>query len=143
MNQRNLILACLAAGEGHLYEPVQIQKLVFLFQERAASLFETRPFSFRPYDYGPFAPAVYEVLERLGREGLVEIIGQPFNRRRFYQLSAEGKKPADEALASLPGPFRSYLMTLSQWVRCQSFAQLVGAVYREFPEMKANSIFQS
>jgi len=37
--KKQLILACLAASDGHPYEPVQIQKLVFLFQEKAPKLY--------------------------------------------------------------------------------------------------------
>lgn len=141
MNKRGLILTCMAASNGHPYKPVQIQKIVFLFQEEASELFETKPFNFTPYDYGPFDISVYSCLEELSIEGLVEIVGKPFNRCRLYRLSEEGEKPAKEALDSLDELNCNFLKKLSSWIRSVSFSELVGVIYKEYPEMRKNSIF--
>lgn len=143
MDQRDLILACLTASEGRAYRPVQIQKLVFLFQEKAPQAFpEGNLFNFEPSDYGPFDPTVYRVLEELADEDKAEIIGSPLDRNRLYRLSEGGVDAGREALNSLEGSYRDYLKTLSEWVLGQSFAGLVGAIYQEFPAMKVNSVFQ-
>lgn len=142
MTKRELVLACMAAAGVHPYQPVQIQKLVFLFQEKASPLFPQKPFAFRPYDYGPFDPDVYSCLEELAAEGIVEVLGMPFTRPRLYKLTDVGQDPARRALSSIPEPHQSFLLRLSEWVRSVSFAQLVGTIYREYPGMRANSIFQ-
>lgn len=142
MNKRDLLLACMAAAGAHAYEPVQIQKLVFLFQERVAALFPAKPFTFKPYDYGPFDPDIYSCLEALAAEGNLEILGTPFSRPRFYRLTEAGHKPANQALSSIQEPYNSFLLRLSKWVLSVSFAQLVGTVYRNYPQMQVNSVFK-
>lgn len=142
MTPEKLVLACMTASKGVSYEPVQIQKLIFLFQENAKPLFRSKPFSFKPHAYGPFDPRVYTVLEKLAAKGFTEIIGQPYDRRRLYKLADAGHETAKEALNSISEPYKSYLIDLSAWVHSLPFAQLVGAVYKAYPKMRANSIFQ-
>jgi uncharacterized protein len=139
MNQRDLVLACMAAAGVGSYQPVQIQKLVFLFENKAL---HENIFNFIPFDYGPFDPDVYKRLEELTEEGIVEIIGQPFDRERKYKLTPAGKDIAKTTLQGLPEETRDYLYLLSEWVRRISFAQLIGAIYREYPQMRQNSVFE-
>ena len=139
VTQRDIVLASLAAAGGDNYQPVQIQKLIFLFQKRALKM---DIFHFIPYDYGPFDPAVYVQLDELSQEGMVEIEGQPFLRQRKYRLSKEGETSAQNLLASLPDNEVEYLKRLSKWIRSLSFAELVGAIYESYPEMRANSVFR-
>lgn len=139
MTKRELLLASLAAAQGGTYEPVQIQKLVFLFQEKAPGAFRKKPFNFVPYNYGPFDQTIYSELDQMSSEGLVQIYyGMP----RSYALTKDGQTAADEALGKMSERFRSYLVKLSIWVRSISFSALVGAIYKEFPAMKANSVFR-
>ncbi len=139
MNQRDLVLSCMAAAGGDAYRPVQIQKLIFLFEKKAL---KTQVFNFIPFDYGPFDHTVYTHLEDLSNEGMVEIMGGPFSKERRYKLTEKGKKQAQIAFNNLPKSQREYLVLLSQWVRNLTFAQLVGAIYNEYPEMKENSVFK-
>ena len=141
MTKRDLVLACLAASEKHFYEPVQIQKIVFLFQEKAVSYLKTKPFSFRPYDYGPFDADIYLCLEELEKEGIVDIIGNPFDRHRLYRLKENGNDVAKRAFDMIPEPYHNFLSRLAVWVKTVSFAQLVGAIYKEFPSMREKSVF--
>jgi DNA-binding PadR family transcriptional regulator len=141
MDREQLILACLGAAEGSEYRPVQIQKLVFLIQEKADWGTETKPFHFQAYDYGAFDASVYNTLASLAVRGLIEIDGQQFGRTRTYRLTNQGRDQADAALRQ--SPFADYLVTLSRWVRNQSFNSLVSAVYRDFPWTKENSVFRS
>jgi hypothetical protein len=139
MTQKELLLACLAAAQGGSYEPVQIQKLVFLFQEKAPSAFRKKPFKFVPYNYGPFDQSIYAELDQMSGEGLVRIY---YGAPRSYDLTDAGKKIAGESLIKLDARFQDYLIRLSKWVRSISFSALVGAIYKEFPEMKVNSVFR-
>ena len=42
----------------------------------------------------------------------------------------------------LPAEAQSFLTRLGTWVRSLGFKELVSAIYREFPEMRANSVFR-
>ncbi|MEN6518614.1 MAG: MarR family winged helix-turn-helix transcriptional regulator [Methanospirillum sp.] len=139
LDGRDLVLACLAAAGESSYEPVQIQKTLFLFQNRGLG---QEIFQFVPYDYGPFDPTVYRTLEDLATDGLVEIRDSPFDRYRTYRLSPEGRVAGQATLEKLPEAKRDFLVRLSQWVRKRSFSELVGAIYKAYPEMKVNSVFR-
>jgi uncharacterized protein len=139
MEQKELVLASMAAARGGAYQPVQIQKLIFLFQERTQN---GRVFDFVPFDYGPYDATIYHWLEELSAEGFVEIQGGPYAKRRLYQLTPEGTELANSELGKLSDRDRDYLIRLSEWVRSISFAQLVGAVYKAYPEMRQNSVFR-
>ena len=139
MNQNEILLASLAASRGEPYQPVQIQKLIFLFQEKAL---KEKIFNFTPYDYGPFDSKIYIELEELAQVGSVEIIGQPFSKLRLYGLTPKGEKSAKEALDKLSSREQEFLIRLSTWVKSLPFAQLVGAIYKEYPAMRENSVFR-
>jgi DNA-binding PadR family transcriptional regulator len=139
MNQREFVLASMAAAKGNSYQPVQIQKLLFLLEKRAL---HKRIFDFQPYAYGPFDPEVYKLLEKLASNGLVEIVGQPFARNRRYRLTAKGEKVATGILNKLPKKDNDYFVLMSEWVRKRSFQQLIGAIYEAYPDMRVNSIFR-
>jgi len=141
MTKREIVLACLSASDKHYYEPVQIQKIIFLFQEKAAAYLKAKPFNFRPYDYGPFDADIYFCLEELEKEGIVDIIGEPFDRHRLYRLKEKGNDIARSAFDMIPEPYHNFLSRLCAWVHSVSFAQLVGAVYKEFPSMREKSVF--
>ncbi len=139
MEQKDLVLACMAAANGASYQPVQIQKLIFLFQERTN---KGGIFNFIPYDYGPYDPEIYHRLEELSDEGSVEIVGGPYAKRRLYKLTPDGVQRAKAELNKLSQSDQDYLTRLSEWVRSVSFAQLIGAIYTAYPEMRENSVFR-
>src|SRR5262245_42134585 len=89
MERQNLVLAALAGGgENASYQPVQVQKLLFLVDREASALVGGPHFDFIPYDYGPFDQAVYVELGSLSTQGLVEV--QSTGRYRIYSLSPDG-----------------------------------------------------
>lgn len=141
MNQEKFALIALAAGGKAPHSPVQIQKLLFLLERKAGKIFDGPQFNFRPYAYGPFDKDVYLVLDRLSERGLVEISCLPLEKGRQYKLTAEGQIEGSKMLERLPSQYRKFVVTLSNFVRSLTFSQLVSAIYREYPEMKANSIF--
>ena len=122
------------------YEPVQVQKLFFLLDENAASGIGGKKFNFRPYDYGPFDRAVYDEIEALAGEGLIEVYGD--GRSRRYSLTLAGIDRAAELLESLPPRVRKYMGDVSKWVQSQSFEDLVATIYEHYPEMAVNSVFR-
>ena len=140
MDKKGILLAALAAAGGVYYTPVQIQKLMFLIDENIGNLIEGKKFNFKPYDYGPFDKAVYEELESLSSDGLVEII--PQKTWLIYQLSPHAQEIANENLNSLSKEAKNYVIRASEFVRRLSFNELVKAIYNAYPEMKKNSVFQ-
>ncbi len=141
MDRREIVLAALAAGgENAGFSPIQVQKALFLMDREAAELVDGPHFEFVPYDYGPFDRSVYEVLDDLSRGGLVE--KRNSGRYREYALTREGYESGLAKLDGLPDKVGSFLRRLVEWVRELTFQQLVTAIYRRYPDMKANSIFR-
>lgn len=98
-------------------------------------------FNFEPYHYGPFDRAIYDELLALADNGLIEIVGTPYSRARSYRLTAKGLERGKRALSQVSEPIQEFMRKLSSFVRSSTFVQLVSAVYREYPEMRVNSVF--
>lgn len=140
LHRDDYVLAVLATSGGEAWTPVQVQKMFFLLDQRLASQVGGPHFSFAAYDYGPFDAAVYDVIERQERATLASV--ERASSMRMFRLTRLGQERGDEVLASMAVAPREYIRSLSAWVRSLSFQQLVSAVYKEFPAMKANSVFR-
>lgn len=140
MDQEKIILAGLVPAKGEAYTPVQVQKMFFLLDKNVSKSLGGPFFNFQPYNYGPFDKTVYEVLEQLSREGLVSLESQ--GNWRTYKLTVQGQKQGEKILSQLSAEIQDYIETVSQFVRGLSFTQLVRAIYKAYPEMKQNSVFQ-
>ena len=140
--RQTIMLAALAAESGSVFAPVQVQKLFFLLDQNIAADIGGRQFSFEPYDYGPYDRTVYSELEALARRGLVSIEATPGAGRRKFSLTATGHEVGQQALRRLSSRAQDYLQRVSSWVRSLSFAELVGAIYKQYPDMKVNSVFR-
>lgn len=136
------MLAALAAVPGSSFAPVQAQKFFFLLDRNVSAELGGPLFAFEPYDYGPFDRSVYSELEDLARRGLVAIDHAPGAARRKYGLTAAGHEIGAREIGKMPQRFRDYAPRLSEWVRSLSFADLVGAIYAQYPDMKVNSVFR-
>ena len=141
MERSELVLGALAAGDCADHTPVQVQKLLFLVDKRLAPALGGPHFDFQPYFYGPFDRQVYLELEKLAQQGLVEISWT--GTRKAYKLTRQGQERGEEVLATLPEKVRRFLRELSAILRGMSFGELVSAIYRAYPEMKGNSVFQT
>ncbi len=139
MTRDELILSTLAAAKSEM-SPVQVQKALFLLERKAQTLTKAPPFNFAPYDYGPFDQSIYDSLASLKQQGLVEI-KDPTTKWRRYSLTPAGVERGAAALAIEPAATK-YVGELVAWVQRLSFTQLVSAIYKEYPEMKANSVFR-
>jgi len=141
MNRDDFILGALASSPSATYSPVQVQKLLFLLDRKIPAHVGGPHFHFEPYHYGPFDKTIYRYLEVLEGKGAVEILRDDDLRRRRYRLTAKGQSQGEQVLQALPDQIRDYVKEVAKFVRKASFAELVSAVYRAYPEMKANSIF--
>lgn len=140
MNRSDLVLATLAsAGLDAAFSPVQLQKIFFLLDRRAPKLLHGPHFNFQPYDYGPFDQTLYHELDVLQLSGLVRT--DTSGRYRRYSLTPQGRAEGNAMLTRLPLSAREFVRQTVEWVRSLRFDQLVAAIYREYPEMKVNSVF--
>lgn len=141
MNKRELLLVAFGAGAKHEHTPVQVQKLLFLIDKNVGARIGGPVFDFAPYDYGPFDASVYEVLRELEVDGFVS---SSESMRGWKQHALTDKGVAEgERLAQVVDPVViDYIKRVSEFVRSLSFSDLVSAVYKAYPEMKANSVFR-
>lgn len=142
MERSDFVLAVLATAQGSELTPVQLQKLFFILDRRCAERAGGPFFEFAPYDYGPFDATVYREVEALERRGLASITVPAGFSMKTYKLTPEGQRVGAALLEALDESIRNFASAVSSAVRSMSFSDLVSAVYREFPEMKANSIFR-
>ena len=134
--RKEWILASLASAEGASFNPVHVQKLFFLLDEKIA---HKKFFDFKPYDYGPFDVAVYEELIELQDQGYVEIRrGYPCRR---YRLTPKGIEIGKEELAKFQGSGGAYIGRIAKWICELSFSDLVASIYKAYPRMRENSVF--
>jgi hypothetical protein len=140
MTRDEFVLAAMVPGGGHRYTPVQMQKLLFLIDCQIPEQVGGPHFHFEPYHYGPFDRSVYVHLDGLAAQGLV-VIDYSTEPRRFT-LTADGAAAGTAALNTLSVPIRNFINRTSNFVRTQSFSSLVSAIYKAFPGMRVNSVFQ-
>ena len=142
LRETDIILAALAVSKGAVHSPVQIQKLIFLLDRKLANELSGPHFNFIAHHYGPFDRRIYDLLEELAKQGMVEILRNPALRWRNYRSTPEGQEAGGRILNQLDPHVRGYIMELSSFVRKLSFAELVSSIYAAYPDMKVNSVFQ-
>ena len=139
MTSNQVVLTAMAAGGSHAsFDPVQMQKYLFLIDREIPRWIDGPHFRFQPYDYGPFDKEVYAVLDSLAQENLVHI--DDTRRYRRYSLTDSGLKLGITMLDSLPESVSRYLINVARWVRCLSFRQLLTAIYQRYPDMAVKSV---
>jgi uncharacterized protein YwgA len=141
VSKEDWTLLAVALADGKPLSPVQLQKTVFLFGKLLPE--EVLPksyYNFSPYNYGPFCVDVYRDAESLAEAGLADI-GATSHGYAEYTATTRGIVKGQEVASRLPQEAASYAAAIVEWVRKQSFSQLVSAVYEEFPEYKVNSVF--
>ena len=137
------VLAVLSVGDGRSFSPVQLQKLFFVLDREIPNLVDGPHFDFKPYDYGPFDSSVYAALEELISNGHLVLSGHPGHPYRTYQTTNEGFSRGRELLASeFCDRAKDYVKKVVDFVLRCSFSELVSAIYKQYPEMKSNSIFR-
>jgi hypothetical protein len=141
LSREDVALAALAPAGGRAHTPVQVQKLLFLLEENIPEDLGGPHYRFEPYHYGPFDKGVYQALDSLARKGLVEIVTGSGNWRD-YRLTPEGQARGQMILERLEPRASDYIRRVSEFVRKLSFSELVSAVYKAYPKMRARSVFQ-
>ena len=135
------MVAAMSPAGSSPFTPVQVQKMFFLLDKKVPAQIGGPHFSFEPYDYGPFDKDVYVQLGKLEGAGLVEIGVSPYSNIRTYRLTNEGQQKGAQTFEDLSVSTQQYIKELVHFVRSLSFAELVSAIYQEYPEMRAKSVF--
>ena len=138
-NREDIVAAAFAAaGPGASFDPIRVQKLLFLI-DRAVSVRIGGPFfQFEPYHYGPFDRAIYDVVRGMvtAREVLSDAAG-PYRR---YSLTPAGYRRGKAMLSSFSAPVADYFVRAARWIRLMPYRRMLAAIYREYPEMAKNSV---
>ncbi len=143
MNRPSVLLAVLSASGGHPFQPVQIQKAMFLVSQNLPGLVTAGPkYSFAPYDYGPFDSTVYNDARVLQAAGLARIADASNGRWSTYSATDHGLERGTKLLDRMTKGQRKYILDVAAWVRKLSFSALVKSIYDAYPKMRENSIFE-
>jgi hypothetical protein len=141
MKREDFVLAVLSTSPT-FWTPVQVQKLFFLLDRKLGPRIDGPVFNFIASDYGPYDADVYHVIDQLEKDGWMIVRGRNGFKSKEYVLYPIGVDLGRELFAELEPRVRMYINTLSEWVRKCSFSELVAAIYKEYPEMRANAVFR-
>ena len=114
---------------------------MFLIDRELADGIGGPQFDFQPYNYGPFDKDVYGCLEKLVNSGHIEIVSVPGKRYPIYKMTNKGQEFGNEKLDSLKSWVKDGIKVYNEWVRRVSFTGLISAIYKSYPDMKKNSVF--
>lgn len=141
MTREDLFLAVLAANQSPSYTPVQLQKMFFILDKEVSDMTGGPHFNFQPYHYGPFDKAVYQVASLHELQGTLVVSNETGQGIKIYSLTEQGVARGSQLLQALPGVLREYVTKVNGFVKSQSFPDLVSAIYKAYPDMKVNSVF--
>ena len=145
MDKSQFVLATMTLFPDREFSPVQVQKLFFLLDRHLPEITDCAKgvpyFDFVPKDYGPSDNTVYEVLAALNSRGLMQIAGNGWRTKRTYMISVAGFQEGTTHLSFMSPAVRNYIERLGNWVLSLSFRQLITEIYRSYPEMKVNGVF--
>jgi len=118
--------------------PIQIMKAMFLLKKEL-SLSDEEFYKFEPYLYGPCSFEIYSSLEKLEKEGFIEVVPSSF-RWRYYKISKKERKYIEEIIGIIDKQILEKIKTVKQMVLSKSFIELLSYVYKKYPEYAKNSI---
>lgn len=142
MERKDWTLLAISFAEGEPMSPVQLQKSLFLLGRNFPSEVGHDFYEFTPHYYGPFSATIYDDAAQLGAEGLVRVERQPGRSWAEYTATPRGMARAGQLNKQAPQQAGCYLKATVEWARSLSFQQLVSAIYKRYPEQRANSVFQ-
>lgn len=138
-SREEIVAAAFAAGgPGASFDPIRVQKLLFLIDRVVSERIGGPFFHFQPYHYGPFDRAIYGVIGAMAAAGDVRINASDAYPR--YSLTPAGYRRGRATLASFPIPVAEYFGRVARWIRLVPYRRMLAAIYRAYPEMAENSV---
>lgn len=148
--RKRLLLGLIYADDNSPVEGrTRLQKMLFIFQqeiEDKLNLNLTQGYEFQAYDYGPFAPDMYQDLETLIADDLVVEEKKEFDDRvkYKYRITDEGKEVVKHHLED-SDEFEEFLKeaeSLKSQFNSLSLQELIDKVYSKYPKFARNSKWQ-
>ena len=138
-NREDILTAAFAAaGPGAAFDPIRVQKLLFLIDREVSERIGGPFFHFRPYDYGPFDRSIYDVIGKLVAAGDDQVDSSgPYPH---YLLTGAGYRRGTAVLADFPEEVADYFHRAARWVRLIPYRRMLAAIYRQYPDMAVNSV---
>ena len=121
-------------------DPIRIQKGMFLFAMESGSP-SNEVYEFVPYNWGPCCFDIYDDLENLHSDGLIERRPVPGKGWFKYQITPAGVSLVKEF--NLRKDSQNYLNEVKGIIKHPSFNDLLRKVYAEYPEYATESLFRS
>lgn len=122
--------------------PLQLQKSLFLIGKKLPGEVGDSYYEFIPYNYGPFDARVYSDAQSLVNSNLVQRIQVSGKNWSYYTITPPGHDLAEHLKENEISQRASvYVTQVVKWVQSLSFAQLLSAIYKAYPEYKAKSVF--
>jgi len=141
-SRSNWLLLMIAIAESDGLTPIQLQKALFLLGDKCRGLVGTDFYEFKPWDYGPFDPMVYDDARDLETGGFVSIVPDPGQRWSRYTITGKGAEIAKCLKPQLPAAAIGYAQAVVDWVKPLTFVELARAIFKAYPEMAKNAVFQ-
>lgn len=120
-------------------DPVRIMKGLFLLIEEG-NLDDGPGYDFQPYHYGPVSLQIYDDLDQLVNEGLVDALPVSGYSWAKYRLSEAGCTRFALLDADLSTRVRQEIIRVKEVVSRLPFRQLLRFVYSKYPEYATNSV---
>lgn len=128
----------LAIGNG-MIEPVQVQKLMFLFSQET-QVPEAEAYEFVPYNWGPCSFDIYADMDSFINDDIVERF--PTNRGwSSYGLTDKGRATVAQLRKVADKTHLEELNDCRAWVTSMTFRGLLNEVYRKYPQYAVASEF--
>lgn len=120
-------------------DPIRIQKGMFLLSQRGPA---RDLYAFRPYNWGPFSPAIYGDLDYLVGEGLVEIEAVPGQTWKRYRTTQKGESKTSKLIDRVDASAVDWLGRARRYVTSRSFSQLLREIYARYPKYATESLLR-
>lgn len=137
MSSRDWLLAFIVAAPDRAVDPLRLQKGLFLLAMRGV-IPAPECYAFEAYAYGPMSRQLYADLRTLTRDGhvtSVPVAGAGWEAARATETGVAQAAPrTTQEWAEL--------RAVREWLDHLTFAELLEAVYAEFPAYAVNSVFR-
>ncbi len=139
MNRRDWLLQLIDDD----LDPIRIQKGMFLFaKESGAASRET--YDFIPYNWGPCSFDIYDDLEKLNDDGMIERVPVAGKTWARYRRTPQGDRRSARLAPKATKKALRYLNEVKSAVTSEkTFNGLLRSVYKRYPEYATKSLFNS